>query len=61
MRKPMSQRDDPKPALPHEHDRESQQPYANEVDDYKHGVAKPPEDQSGREPNPRPKRARTKT
>jgi hypothetical protein len=36
------------PSLPHDHDREDQQPYAKEVEDYKGSVAHPPEEQSGR-------------
>ena len=45
------------PSLPHDQDREGRQPYAREVEDYKHGVATPPEEQGGREANPRTKRA----
>jgi hypothetical protein len=51
---------EPQPSLPHEHDREDRQPYAKEVEDYKHGVANPPEEQGGREPNPRTAKAPTK-
>ena len=40
--------------------RESGQPYATEVEDYKKGVATPPEEQGGREANPKTPRARTK-
>jgi hypothetical protein len=36
-------------SLPHNHDREETQPYTKEVEDYKHGVTKPPEDQAKRE------------
>jgi hypothetical protein len=50
----------PQPSLPHDRDREGGQPYAKEVDDYKHGVVTPPEEQGGRETNPRTTRARTK-
>lgn len=32
------------PSLPHDHDREGGQPYAKEVEDYKHGVTAPPEE-----------------
>ena len=39
----------PQPSLPHDQDREGGQPYAKEVEDYAHGVAKPPEDQGGPE------------
>ena len=39
----------PQPSLPHEHDREGGQPYAKEVEDYKHGVASPPEEQAANE------------
>jgi hypothetical protein len=48
----------PQPSLPHDHTREEGQPYAKEVDDYKKGVARPPEEQGGRKPSPRG--ARTK-
>jgi hypothetical protein len=37
------------PSLPHDHDREGGQPYAKEVEDYKHGVASPPEEQVAKE------------
>jgi len=40
---------DPQPSLPHDRDREGRQPYAREVEDYKHGVANPPGEQGGRE------------
>jgi hypothetical protein len=30
----------PQPSLPHENDREERQPYAREVEDYKHSVAR---------------------
>ena len=43
---------EPQPSLPHDHDREGRQPYAKEVEDYKRGVATPPEEQGGREANP---------
>ncbi len=42
---------EPQTSLPHEHDREDRQPYAKEVEDYKHGVTNPPEEQGGREAN----------
>jgi hypothetical protein len=61
MPKPTSPpRSRPQPSLPHDQDREGRQPYATEVEDYKHGVATPPEEQGGREANPRTTRARTK-
>jgi hypothetical protein len=50
----------PQPNLPHDHDREGRQPYATEVEDYKHGVATPPEEQGGREADRRTTRARAK-
>jgi hypothetical protein len=40
---------EPQPSLPHDHDREDRQPYAKEVDDYKHSVANRPKEQGGRE------------
>jgi len=40
-------------SLPHDRDREERQPYAREVEDYKHGVAAPPVEQVGREPSPK--------
>jgi hypothetical protein len=51
---------EPQPSLPHDQDREDRQPYAKEVDDYKHGVASPPEDQGRREANRRTIRAPTR-
>ena len=48
---------EPQPSLPHDHDREDRQPYAKEVEDYKHGVANPPEEQAGREANRRTTKA----
>ena len=61
MTKPTSvPRSRPQPSLPHDRDREDSQPYAKEVEDYKHGVATPPEEQGGREANRRTTRARTK-
>jgi hypothetical protein len=50
----------PQPSLPHDHDRERGQPYAAEVEDYSHGVATPPEEQSGQEPNSKTTTRRTK-
>jgi hypothetical protein len=50
----------PQPNLPHDHDREGRQPYAKEVEDYKDGVAIPPEEQGAREANPRTTKARMK-
>ena len=58
MPKPTSPpRSRPQPSLRQDHDREGGQPYSTEVEDYKHGVATPPEEQGGREANPRTKRA----
>jgi hypothetical protein len=39
----------PQPSLPHDPDREGGQPYTKEVEDYKHGVASPPEEQVAKE------------
>ena len=50
----------PQPSLPHDHDREGGQPYAKEVEDYKEGVATPPEEQGGREANPKATKTPTK-
>jgi hypothetical protein len=52
-RRKAAERSDRAPSLPHDHDREERQPYAREVEDYKHGVAAPPEEQVGQEPNRR--------
>jgi hypothetical protein len=61
MRKPTSPAgSDLAPSLPHENDREGRQPYAREVEDYQHGVAAPPEEQVGQEPNRRTARERIK-
>lgn len=50
MRKPnFTPGSDPQPSLPHDHDREKGQPYAKELEDYKHGVASPPEEQVGQD------------
>jgi hypothetical protein len=35
--------------LPHNHDRDEQQPYAKEHEDYAQGVVKPPEEQVGKD------------
>jgi hypothetical protein len=60
IRKPNSSpRSDPETILPHDHDREGRQPYAKEVEDYKHGVVTPPKEQDGDGNNPireRPKK-----
>jgi hypothetical protein len=37
-------RHDAAPSLPHDDDREGRQPYAKEIEDYKHGVATPPDE-----------------
>jgi hypothetical protein len=61
MPKPISPlRSRPQPSSQQDRDRESGQPYATEVEDYKKGVATPPEEQGGREANPKTPRARTK-
>jgi hypothetical protein len=51
---------EPQPSLPHDRDREDRQPYAKEVEDYKQGVVKPPEEQGGREAHRRTTKAPTK-
>jgi hypothetical protein len=43
-----------------DHDREGRQPYATEVEDYKQGVASPPDEQRRREANPGTTNTRTK-
>jgi hypothetical protein len=48
---------EPQTSLPHENDREERQPYAREVEDYKHGVANAPEEQGGGEANRRTTKA----
>jgi hypothetical protein len=48
---------EPQPSLPHHHDREGGQPYAKEVEDYKRGVVAPPEEDGGREANPKATKA----
>jgi hypothetical protein len=61
MPKPISPpRSRPPPSPPQDRDREGRQPYATEVEDYKQGVATPPEEQGGGETNRRTPRARTK-
>ena len=61
MPKPIAPpRSRPQPSLPQGRDREGQQPYATEVEDYKQGVATPPAEQGRREANPRTPRVRTK-
>jgi len=60
MRKPTPSPRSPDAELPHKRDREGQQPYARELDDYQHGVAAPPEEQTGRTPNPEPRGKRAK-
>ena len=50
---------EPQPSLPHDHDREDRQPYAREVEDYKHSVANPPEEQgAGVRPTVEPQKRR---
>jgi hypothetical protein len=58
-RRKAAERSDRRSCLPHDQDREERQPYAREVEDYKHGVAAPPEEQVGREPNRTRLRERT--
>ena len=58
-RRKVAERSEDSPSLPHEGDREERQPYARELEDYKHGVIAPPEEQVGREPNRRTPRKRT--
>jgi hypothetical protein len=41
---------DPGSNLPHDDARDARQPYAAEHDDYASGVAKPPEQQTGKTP-----------
>jgi hypothetical protein len=48
----------PPPSLPHDHDREGGQPYAKEVEDYKGGVASPPEESAGEKPILEPQKRR---
>jgi hypothetical protein len=50
-RRPPPPASKPQPSLPHDHDREGGQPYAKEVEDYKRGVASPPEEQVANEGN----------
>lgn len=52
-------RDDAAPSLPHDDDREGRQPYAKEIEDYKHGVATPPDEQVERDENPEAPRERS--
>ena len=59
MRKPdPSRRPESQPGLPHEQDRDARQPYAKELEDYRHGVAAPPEEQVGPETHRDTKRER---
>ena len=51
---------EPQPSLPHDHDEKTDSRYAREVEDYKHGVANPPEEQGGHEANRRTTKAPTK-
>ena len=62
MRKPVSPtRSEPETILPHDHDRETRQPYAKEVEDYQLGVVTPPEEQGGEAINPRTRKERRET
>ena len=58
-RRKVAERSEDPPSLPHDGDREERQPYARELEDYKHGVIAPPEEQVGQEPNRRTPRKRT--
>ena len=51
----------PQPSLPHDYEREGGQPYAKEVEDYKHGVASAPEEQVAKEAIARAKNLRRGT
>jgi hypothetical protein len=57
VRKPLSPvsppRSESETILPHDHDREGRQPYAKELEDYKHGVVRSPKEQAGQEKNPK--------
>jgi hypothetical protein len=57
---PASPRPRPQQNLPRDHDREGRQPYATEVEDYRQGVASPPDEQRRREANPGTTNTRTK-
>jgi hypothetical protein len=59
-RRKAAERSDGGPGLPHDQDREGRQPYAREVEDYKHGVAAPPDEQVGQEVDRRTPRERAK-
>ncbi|HEY1780600.1 MAG TPA: hypothetical protein VGG79_09250 [Roseiarcus sp.] len=52
-RRKVAERSAREPILPHDRDREERQPYAKEIEDYEHGVAAPPEEQVGQEPDRR--------
>jgi hypothetical protein len=58
-RRKVAERSEDPPSLPHDRDREERQPYARELEDYKHGVIAPPEEQVGQEPDRRTPRERT--
>lgn len=51
-------RSEPETILSHDHDREGGQPYAKELEDYTHGVVRPPEVQAGQEANPERRKER---
>ena len=59
LRRKVAERSENSPSLPHESDREERQPYARELEDCKHGVIVPPQEQVGQEPNRRTPRKRT--
>lgn len=48
-RRKAAERSEDPPSLPHDRDREERQPYARELEDYKHGVIAPPGEQVGQE------------
>jgi hypothetical protein len=58
-RRKVAERSEDPPSLPHDRDREERQPYARELEDYKHGVIAPPEEQVGQEPERRAPREPT--
>ena len=58
-RRKVAERSEDSQSLPHDRDRDERQPYAREVEDYKHGVIAPPEEQVGQEPNRKAPRKRS--
>jgi hypothetical protein len=57
---PAPPRPRPQQNLPRDDDREGRQPYATEVEDYKQGVARPPDEQNKGEANPGTTKSGTK-